>query len=116
MKPPNEIISTLRRKLVEASAEAFEDGRKQESAAYRKALAATMRSDFSAQPIEDGVSLLIKGSSGQYYHADWSTCQCEHGVKGRKAQDGESRYMCWHVALVRAWISAYVFLEALQSD
>lgn len=110
MKAPKEILPALRRSIVQFSADAFADGRKQEAGAYRRALAAVMRSDFSAEPMDDHVSLLVKGSSGQYYIADWTTCQCEHGVKGKK-DNGESRYLCWHIALVRAWVSAYVFIE-----
>ena len=101
----------LRMKIGEMAKEASEEGRKQEGAAFRRALFATTQKWFSAEPMEDDVSLLIRsGSRKTFYHTDWSSCQCECGTKGRK-RDGESINMCWHIALVRAWIAAYAIAE-----
>jgi hypothetical protein len=111
MKPPNEIMHLLRKKLIESAGDAFQEGRAQEASAYRRALAATTKDCFNAEVIDDNVSLLIRGTSNQYYLTDWNSCQCDHGIKGRKKEDGEMRSMCWHIALVRAWIAAYIFAE-----
>ena len=83
------------------------------AAAYERAIASSQSAQFVANPIS-AVCLSVRGNSGNFYVTDWNSCQCSQGVKGRKSE-GESMYMCWHVAFVRAWITAYAAMEARET-